>query len=552
MKLTRPVFAILPAVFAFTLLAAASASAAALGVDTNELKTAPKIDFVNYTGSVNIFDTDLDIRGIGMNLARQIHGGQPVASFWTKYSAIHATDTAEPDKLSADIISFDKDAKIDHIDNVRRVVSAYLSSLYQYPRRDSDLLALFVSYYNAANRGILAYFTGKYKNVVLSHLTADKVGLSTKYFDWPGKTQIVIPLNESATKDIFGALNSSEISNKAVIDQLKAQDNKGIPERTAINTLKQQEVNQGQAVINQEAKKLADQQQQTAQAQAALDAARKAAEQATTDQQKQAAQQQVAQQQQVVDQKQAQQQATEQKIATQEAAVQQKQQEVQQEKKDIAADQTAQSAAQNPAQAQKDLAAQQAQVAQREATVAAAEQSLKNKQTDQAIFAGKLYYLKIKEYLTGGHYNNDMLVIDAATGAVLLKSTEAQICGRKFDLFTNGVVVITYKTNHNEGHYLTLLDLDTLQRKAISDEAVFFRSFVETRDNFTYVVVQRDNSYYLGKFSSDMKLAAISKEEVDPDSFISFFNDLVYINGKDKNILVLNKADLTTKKAITP
>ncbi len=548
MKLIRSVFAIC----AFMLLAATTAAAATLGVDTNELKTAQKIDFVNYTGPISILDTDLDIRGIGTYLAGQIHAGRPVASFWTKYSAIHATDAAEPDKLSADIISFDKDARIDHIDNVRRVVSAYVASLYQYPRRDADLLALFVSYYNAANRGNLPYFTGKYKNVVLSHLTADKVGLSTKYFDWPGKTQIVIPLNENATKDIFGALNSSEIAGKAVIDQLKAQDNKGIPERTAITNLQQQEVNQGQAVINQEAKKLVDQQQQTAQAQAALDAARKAAEQATTDQQKQAAQQQVVQQQAVVDQKQAQQQATEQKIATQEAAVQQKQQDVQQQQKDIATDQAAQQAAQNPAQAQKDLAVQQAQVSQREATVAAAEQAVKNKQTDQSIFAGKLYYLKIKEYLTGGHYNNDMLVIDAATGAVLLRATDALICGRKFDLFSNGVVVITYKTNHNEGHYLTLLDLDTLQRKAISDEVVFFRSFVETRDNFTYVVVQRSNSYFLGKFGSDMKLAAISREEVDPDSFISFFNDLVYINGKDKNILILNKADLTTKTAITP
>ncbi len=169
------------------LLAVASSTALALGVDTDELKTAKKIDFVNYTGPINIFDTDLDIRGIGINLARQVQRGLPVAAFWTKYSAIHAIDTAEPDKLSADIISFDKDAKIDHIDNVRRVVSAYVAALYQYPRRDADLLALFVSYYNAANRGNLPYFTGKYKNVVLSHLTADQVGLSTKYFDWPGQ-----------------------------------------------------------------------------------------------------------------------------------------------------------------------------------------------------------------------------------------------------------------------------------------------------------------------------------------------------------------------------
>jgi hypothetical protein len=540
------------AVVSFIALSLPSATSSALGVDVNELKTAQKIQFVDYAGPTSLFQTDRDIRGIGLELARQVLKGLPVATFLTRYVAIHAVGTAEPDKFSADIIILEKESKIDRIDNVRRVTSAYLSSLYKYPTRASDLLALFVTYYNAVNRGNLVYFNGKYKTVVLSHLEKEKVGISTKYSDWPGQTQLVIPLNENATSDIFGALNSSEISGKAVTEQLKTQENKGIPERTAINELKQQEVKKGQAVINQETKKLEEQKHQTEQAQAAVEAARKAAEQAKTEQDRKAAQDKLAAQEAALAQKQSEQNATEQKLATQQAAVQQKQQEVVEEKKDIAADQTAQKIQQNPEQAKKDLTQQAAALAQRETTVAAREEAVKKGQADQAIFAGKLYYLKIKEYLTGGHYNNDMLVINAATGAVILKSTEAQICGRKFDLFKNGVVVITYKTTHNEGHYLTLLDLDTLQRKAISDEAVFFRSFVETRDDFTYVVVDKGSSYYLGKFSSDMKLVSLSKDEVDPDSFISFFNDLVYINGKDKNILVLNKTDLSTKNAITP
>ena len=539
---------LLTGLFTLWMLLSAISNTFGLGVDVDELKGVKKIEFVDFKGLVNIFNTDLDIRGIGSSLARQVQQNQPVATFLTRYSAIHAVDSAEAQKLSADIISLDKDAKVDTIANVRRVLSAYVAALYKYPRKDADLLALFVTYYNAVYRGNMANFTAKYKTVVLSHLTQEKVGISTNYFDWPGQTQLVIPLNESATQDIFGVLNSSEISSQAVVDQLKAQDNKGIPERTAINDLKQQEVNKAQAVIDQQAQQLAQEKQQTADKQNALDSARQAAEQATTDQLKQQAQQNVTTQQAALAQAQNQQQNTEQKLATEQTAVQQKQQEVNQEKKAIAADQ----AAQNPDQAKKDLAQQSAALAQRETTVAAREQAVRQNQSDQAVFAGKLYYLKIKEYLTDGHYNNDMLVIDAATGSVLIKSTEANICGRKFDLFKNGVVVITFKNNHNEGHYLTLLDLDTLKRKAISDEAVFYRSFVETREDFTYVVVDKGNGYYLGKFTSDMKLAALSKEQVDPDSFISFFNDLVYINGKAKNILVLNKADLTTRSAITP
>jgi hypothetical protein len=257
----------------------------------------------------------------------------------------------------------------------------------------------------------------------------------------------------------------------------------------------------------------------------------------------------VAEKQKAADQKQAEQKATEEKIATQEKAIEEKKQEVAQEKKDIAADTTEKK---SPEQVKKEQDQKAAELAQRETTVASAEQAVKKGQSDQAVFAGKLYYLKVKEYLTDGHYNNDMLVIQAATGVVLLKSSESQICGRRFDLFKSGVVVITYKQDHKEGHFLTLLDLDTLKRKAVSAEPVFYRSFIEVRDEVTYAVVDKGGAYFLGAFDTEMKLKAVSTEQVDPDSFVSFFNDLVYINGKNKNILVLNKADLAVKKAIEP
>jgi len=114
------------------------------------------------------------------------------------------------------------------------------------------------------------------------------------------------------------------------------------------------------------------------------------------------------------------------------------------------------------------------------------------------------------------------------------------------------VAVITHKGDHATGHYLTLLDLDTMARKAAGDEPVFYRSFVEVRDDFVYVIVARGSSYYLGKFGLDMKLAAVSKDPVDGDSFISFYGDLVYINREDKRILVLKKSDLSTTATIQP
>jgi len=97
-----------------------------------------------------------------------------------------------------------------------------------------------------------------------------------------------------------------------------------------------------------------------------------------------------------------------------------------------------------------------------------------------------------------------------------------------------------------------LLDLDDLTRKAVGEDMIFYRSFVEVREDFIYAVINAPDGYYLGKFNVDMKRVAMSKERVDGDSFISFYNDLVYINREDKQILVLNREDLSTKSVINP
>jgi len=184
--------------------------------------------------------------------------------------------------------------------------------------------------------------------------------------------------------------------------------------------------------------------------------------------------------------------------------------------------------------------------------VAKREEAARRGEADAAILGGKLYYLKIKEYLSGGHYNNDMLIINAATGKLLRKSEESDICGREFDLCPSGIVVISHKGDHQLGHFLVLLDLDDLARKATGEDMVFYRSFVEIREDFIYAIINAKDGYYLGKFNLGMKRIAISKDRVDGDSFISFYNDLVYINREDKQILVLNREDLSTKSVINP
>ena len=89
------------------------------------------IEFINYTGPHKKIDSLEAIKGIGSNLAQNIP--QNLTEFQkngslNRYSVIHAVDSAQKDKLDADIILIGKDATVDHIINVRRIISAYLSA----------------------------------------------------------------------------------------------------------------------------------------------------------------------------------------------------------------------------------------------------------------------------------------------------------------------------------------------------------------------------------------------------------------------------------------
>jgi hypothetical protein len=56
-------------------------------------------------------------------------------------------------------------------------------------------------------------------------------------------------------------------------------------------------------------------------------------------------------------------------------------------------------------------------------------------------------------------------------------------------------------------------------------ENIFWRSFIEIRDNNIYAIVKEDNSYYLGKFDENLKLISKSKEKLNENTFITFFDE---------------------------
>ncbi len=264
------------------------AGLAALDVAKTEIESTrdAKVTFVNYEGPQSVVQSSAEIRGIGTALGLEIGTGVGAAGRvgdFGRYAVIRAVDPTVVAGLDADIIVIGKDAVVDHIDNVRRIVAGYLEKAWGYSRADAATLAVFITVYNAVHRGDMVYFGSKYKAVVTRELSASDAGLATKWDEWPGKTRILIPLSSGASPGAAGAVSTGTISGKEVTQGMKAEPGAGIPARQALVDIKQKEVGQAQdqaAKAGSEAAAAAAKakaaQDQLAQAQKDLAAAQKA------------------------------------------------------------------------------------------------------------------------------------------------------------------------------------------------------------------------------------------------------------------------------------
>ncbi len=143
-------------------------------------------------------------------------------------------------------------------------------------------------------------------------------------------------------------------------------------------------------------------------------------------------------------------------------------------------------------------------------------------------------------------------MINASTKKIEFKSPVTNICGRRYDVFSGGIVVITHRGSHVSGHRLTLIDREKLTAKISGEDNIFWRSFIEIKENNIYAIIKEGDNFYLGKFDQDLKLVVKSKEKINENTFITFFDKYIYVNGYNKNIVVLNKDDFSLEGEIKP
>lgn len=470
-------------------------------VAEEELRSVDReIVFINYEGPYDRIDTADEIKGLGWYLANVLAQNNERASFLFKYSVIRAVDPQETGKFDADIFSIDRDAKVDHIDNIRRILTGYLEGAFDYAAEDARTLARFATIYNAVYRGGLDYFSEKYKALVLSYLTAQNAGLSTKYFEWPGATKMLIPLTAEAGKGVLGSLSTTELTEDKVIEEMRQQEDMGLEDRKDMVELKEREVEEKMDRLEEQKAELEEAKEELAESREDLEAAR-------TRDERERLEAEITEKEREVREREA-------AVAETEAEIAAKEEEIGEERERIIADERAQ------------------------------DQRPRRPEAGTFVFSDQLYYLKVRPPASDGSITGTLSILDPVASEVKVTSPVSHIRGRAFYFFKNSILVIGHESNITSPARLMLLEPLTLKETARSWEEIYPETCVLLQASSIYAVFRSGSEYLLGRFDEAIQLISQSEQSVDKDSAFFLFGDKIYINSAARDILVLNREDL--------
>ena len=461
------------------------------------------IEFINYTGPHKVIDSLSAIKQIGSSMGNKIVPEVPsTVGSESKYYVVHAIDPSETSKLDADILFIGPNATVDHIKNLRRIISSYLSSAYGYSEKDADTLSVFITVYNAVYRGKYDVFKSKYKNVVMKNLTAGNCGLSTTYKEWAGRSQIVIPLY-----DVNGGLSTvdtSVISDSTVVDSMKEDEDKNVDPRKDMVDLKEREAEEAAEKAQTAQKKAAEEQKKLNETKKEAEEAKKEAEKNPTKENVQKAEEK---QQEVKEQEKTTEEAKE-EAKEQQAVADKKQNEAQEERKEIAKD-------------QKEVQDKEAEIAK----------------------MGSEYGIILSD-------ENNMLSrlvkFNVADGEIIKKSPVTEIRNRTVYKTGNQYMAVAGENVGNGTIKLVLIDDNNMEIVSESNETLAEDSVLVQDGEDFYCVIQDGANWVVGKYDSKLVLKLKSPVAVKSSTPITITESGLVVTAKNGQLRLLSKKDLTS------
>ncbi|TGL21366.1 hypothetical protein EHQ47_11370 [Leptospira bourretii] len=530
----------------------------------SEIKGSKKIEFINRSlrkASDEIIQENTEI---GRKLAETLVKENTATVDGVK---IQRVLPGADGKLGADILTLSESQSFDHVNSIARIIASYVEKSFQYKVGNAETLAQYILYYNATHRKDSKFFTKKYTEGVIAATSPDKLGIDTVYKNWPGKTQIIIPIEGNILKDSGKDLTTDELEkdvNKMVKDKEKdpATKQKMEDEAKKMDKLQTDKIKEEKKVLQDKKQEVANEQKDLQDKKDAL----KKKEQETVASLNELKKDPVKNKAEIEKKTEEVKQIEQEKKDTEKKseAVEAKKEELSKKEEQIAKKEEARTGTTSGDTAKKEDTVQKAEAKveelKTELTQAKEELKKKEEQSDNVV-NNKILFMKFIKYDTDGHYSNELWAIDPAKDDALYKSSYNNICSKEFKEIANqGVLVLGYDGEkvENRKHKLVLLDPDKLGVKKTSESAdIFWRTPMINREDKIYVIEKVKDKYHVSRFKSDLTFEKRTEEAVEENSELTFFGDKIYVTGKPKEgdkttIKVFKKEDLSLLKTIAP
>lgn len=469
------------------------------------------VEFVNYEGPYERIDTLDQILGIGRALASRSISG--------KYRVSRIFDP-EAELLSADLLSLEEDAQVDHIDNLRRIMASYLTEAYEYTFEDAAILAEFASFYNAVHRGDMAYFESSYQPQVIAALDPLKAGLATVYSDWPGKTQIVLPIS-AALFSGEGGIDTDALTDDQVIEELRQEEDKGIPVRKEMTELKEEEIEEEERAIDEATEELARDEAQLDQTEEEL---------SRQEQEISAAERETAAMQPGEERE-----AREEELRRDREELEEQQEQVAEEREEL------DSRREEIAEAENSVEERVEEIREEREEIARDERDLiSEREEEPAVLIPFLYR-------EAGAGMGRLVRSNSKNGSIVERSGINTIRSSDLAILGDAYLVIAGEETGNRAVRLVTIDPESLEMRTQGDTDVYEKSFMLVDGRRIYAVIRQEGEYRVGRFDGNLSLQAASSLSVLPDTWITLREGALYAQGEENGLLVLDPESLENR-----
>ena len=485
-------------------------------VNRDELQDLPPVVFINYEGPHARVDTREQIRQIGVVLGRQISDSERgnaatlagltveqrrtysyrfEAGTLNRYFVIHCVSGPEGNKIDSDILGLGVDTGVDHIRNLRVIIQGYLQTAYNYSERDAALLAEYITIYNAVYRGNWDYFVSRYKTQVINNLTKDKVGLSIRYDEWPGRTLIVIPLGVGG----LSAIDTSVITDPKVIEEMRKEEDQGLPQRRDMVNLMEREADKAEQQARTQREEIKQEEKQ------------------------------IAQDRQQVQEDQQQGRITQEEAKKANEELDKREQAVEQKKED--------------AQKLEVFAEKKADEAQQQR-----EEIAKDQQNIIAQDISGVYGITIEK--TSPTTMGRLIRLNAADGKELKRSPLDLVHVRTVAFVSGRILAIAGEHKGQGAVRLIELNQTSLEMARQGNDDIKTGSLLWVNGNDLYAIIidYAKNQCYLGRFNTNLELQAKSTVRIHPESTVVIQPGRLLTQRENGSAMALNPADLTEVK----